>query len=62
MTVQEGGLTVKTITGAMGLSRLMGNKGDVLKGLAKRCNESWSMAPKSEIVRPSAFSEIKIVW
>ena len=37
----------------MGLLRLMGNKADVVKGLAKRCNENWSMAPKSDIVRPS---------
>lgn len=36
----------------MGLLRLMGNKADVVKGLAKRCNESWSVAPKSDIVRP----------
>lgn len=35
----------------MGLLRLMGNKADVVKGLAKRCNENWSMAPKSDIVR-----------
>lgn len=34
----------------MGLLRLMGNKADVVKGLAKRCNESWSVAPKSDIV------------
>ncbi len=40
----------------MGLLRLMGNKADVVKGLAKRCNENWSMAPKSDIVRPSALS------
>ena len=57
MTVQEGGLTVKTITGVISLLRLMGNKGDVVKGLAKRCDESWSMAPKSDIVRPCALSE-----
>jgi magnesium transporter len=36
----------------MGLLRLMGNKADVVKGLAKRCNENWSVAPKSDIVRP----------
>ena len=35
----------------MGLLRLMGNKADVVKGLAKRCNEKWSVAPKSDIVR-----------
>ena len=34
----------------MGLLRLMGNKADVVKGLAKRCNEQWSVAPKSDIV------------
>jgi len=27
----------------------MGNKADVVKGLAKRCNENWSVAPKSDI-------------
>ena len=36
----------------MGLLRLMGNKADVVKGLAKRCNENWSVAPKSDIVSP----------
>lgn len=38
----------------MGLLRLMGNKADVVKGLAKRCNENWTVAPKSDIV--STFS------
>ncbi|KAF8313244.1 cora-domain-containing protein [Clavulina sp. PMI_390] len=33
----------------MGLLRLMGNKADVVKGLAKRSNENWSVAPKSDI-------------
>jgi magnesium transporter len=33
----------------MGLYRLLGNKADVIKGLAKRCNEQWEVAPKSEI-------------
>lgn len=33
----------------MGLYRLLGNKADVIKGFAKRCNEQWSVAPKSEI-------------
>lgn len=33
----------------MGLLRLMGNKADVVKGLSKRCNENWSVAPKSDI-------------
>ena len=34
----------------MGLLRLMGNKADVVNGLAKRCNEQWLVAPKSDIV------------
>jgi magnesium transporter len=38
----------------MGLLRLMGNKADVVKGLSKRCNENWSVAPKSDIVRVSS--------
>lgn len=33
----------------MGLLRLMGNKADVVKGLAKRCNENWQVAPTSDI-------------
>ncbi|KAL4925928.1 magnesium transporter CorA family protein [Aspergillus undulatus] len=33
----------------MGLYRLLSNKADVVKGFAKRCNEHWEMAPKSEI-------------
>ena len=33
----------------MGLYRLLGNKADVIKGFAKRCNEHWEVAPKSEI-------------
>ncbi|KAF7985607.1 hypothetical protein HWV62_3917 [Athelia sp. TMB] len=33
----------------MGLLRLMGNKADVVKGLAKRCNENWTVAPTSDI-------------
>jgi magnesium transporter len=33
----------------MGLYRLMGNKADVIKGFAKRCNEQWDIAPRSEI-------------
>ncbi|KAI9464291.1 hypothetical protein F5148DRAFT_1299927 [Russula earlei] len=33
----------------MGLLRLMGNKADVVKGLAKRCNEHWKVAPTSDI-------------
>lgn len=39
----------------MGLLRLMGNKADVVKGLSKRCNENWSVAPKSDIVRPRSL-------
>lgn len=33
----------------MGMYRLLGNKADVIKGFAKRCNEQWEVAPKSEI-------------
>jgi magnesium transporter len=33
----------------MGLLRLVGNKADVVKGLAKRCNENWRVAPTSDI-------------
>ena len=33
----------------MGLSRLLGNKADVIKGFAKRCNENWDVAPRSDI-------------
>lgn len=33
----------------MELYRLLGNKADVIKGLAKRCNEEWQIAPRSEI-------------
>ena len=32
-----------------GLHRLLGNKADVIKGFAKRCNEGWEVAPRSEI-------------
>lgn len=39
----------------MGLLRLMGNKADVVKGLAKRCNENWRVAPTSDIVRSPFF-------
>ena len=31
------------------LHRLLGNKADVIKGFAKRCNEGWEVAPRSEI-------------
>ncbi|KAI6249512.1 hypothetical protein HI914_01473 [Erysiphe necator] len=33
----------------MGMYRLLGNKADVIKGFAKRCNENWQIAPRSEI-------------
>lgn len=33
----------------MTLYRLLGNKADVIKGFAKRCNEHWEVAPRSEI-------------
>ena len=33
----------------MGLLRLLGNKADVIKGFAKRCNEQWEIAPRSDI-------------
>lgn len=33
----------------MGLYRLLGNKADVIRGFAKRCNEQWDVAPRSEI-------------
>ncbi|EXJ75512.1 uncharacterized protein A1O5_00018 [Cladophialophora psammophila CBS 110553] len=33
----------------MSLYRLLGSKADVIKGFAKRCNEQWEVAPKSEI-------------
>ncbi|PHH92328.1 hypothetical protein CDD83_7816 [Cordyceps sp. RAO-2017] len=33
----------------MSLRRLLGNKADVIKGFAKRCNERWEIAPRSEI-------------
>jgi len=33
----------------MGLLRLLSNKADVIKGFAKRCNEHWEVAPRSEI-------------
>lgn len=31
------------------LSRLLGGKADVIKGFAKRCNEQYSMAPRSDV-------------
>lgn len=33
----------------MGMYRLLGNKADVIKGLAKRCNEQWEVAPRSDV-------------
>jgi magnesium transporter len=33
----------------MGIYRLIGNKADVIKGFAKRCNEQWDVAPRSDI-------------
>lgn len=33
----------------MSLYRLLGNKADVIKGFAKRCNEQWDVAPRNEI-------------
>ena len=33
----------------MSMYRLLGNKADIVKGFAKRCNEQWEVAPKSEI-------------
>ena len=33
----------------MGLYRLLGSKADVIKGFAKRCNQQWDVAPRSEI-------------
>ncbi|KAJ4366576.1 CorA metal ion transporter [Ascochyta clinopodiicola] len=33
----------------MSLYRLLGNKADVIKGFAKRCNEHWDIAPRNEI-------------
>jgi magnesium transporter len=30
-------------------TRLLGNKADVIKAFAKRCNEQWDVAPRSEI-------------
>jgi magnesium transporter len=33
----------------MALYRLLGTKADVIKGFAKRCNERWEVAPRSDI-------------
>jgi magnesium transporter len=39
----------ETRTRVMALLRLLGSKVDVIKGFAKRCNEQWEVAPRSEI-------------
>ena len=33
----------------MRINRLLGNKADVIKGFAKRCNERWEVAPRGDI-------------
>ena len=33
----------------MGLYRLLGNKADVIKGLAKRVQEQWQVAPRTDV-------------
>jgi len=33
----------------MRVNRLLGNKADVIRGFAKRCNERWEIAPRSDI-------------
>lgn len=49
----DGGDTLQRIVTCrkkvLGLLRLLGNKADVIKGFAKRCNEHWEVAPRSEI-------------
>ena len=45
----------------MGLLRLMGNKADVVKGLAKRCNENWRVAPTSDIVGPPFLASFQLL-
>ncbi|KAI5363966.1 Putative Mg2+ transporter protein, CorA-like/Zinc transport protein ZntB [Septoria linicola] len=51
--VMSGGDMLRRVGGCrkkvMGLYRLLGNKADVIKGFAKRCNEHWEVAPRSEI-------------
>ncbi|KAF4554616.1 Metal ion transporter-like protein 1 [Elsinoe fawcettii] len=51
--MDEGGKMLRRIgecrKKVMSLYRLLGNKADVIKGFAKRCNEQWSVAPRSEI-------------
>jgi magnesium transporter len=46
----------------MGLLRLMGNKADVVKGLAKRCNENWKVAPTGDIVRQLVYFFGAYLW
>lgn len=51
---QEGGRDMLRRVGecrkkVMGLYRLLSTKADVIKGFAKRCNEQWEVAPRSEI-------------
>lgn len=41
--------TGETRKKVMSLYRLLGNKADVIKGFAKRCNEQWEIAPRNEI-------------
>ena len=52
-TGQSGGDMLRRVgecrKNVMGLYRLLGNKADVIKGFAKRCNENWEVAPRSEI-------------
>jgi magnesium transporter len=33
----------------MSVLSLLGNKADVIRGFAKRCNEQWAVAPRNEI-------------
>lgn len=50
---EKGGDVLRRVGGArkkvMGLYTLLGNKADVIKSFAKRCNEQWEVAPRSEI-------------
>ncbi|KAF2687643.1 cora-domain-containing protein [Lentithecium fluviatile CBS 122367] len=53
-TGQDGGRDMLRRVGecrkkVMGLYRLLSTKADVIKGFAKRCNEQWEVAPRSEI-------------
>ena len=52
MVVSQGDMLRRVGQGrkkVMSLYRLLGNKADVIKGFAKRCNEQWEIAPRSEI-------------